>query len=113
VWRDAKYLMDPHTAVAARALMNYRERTGDCTPAVIVATASPFKFGRDVARALLGDAAIRGRDDFACCDLLAEHCNLQVPPSIAELPALPVRHSAIINASGMAEALREIVDSAG
>ncbi|MCL2545295.1 MAG: threonine synthase [Clostridia bacterium] len=113
VWRDARYLMDPHTAVAARALMRYRERTGDGTPAVIVATASPYKFGREVARALLGDAAIGGLDDFACCRLLAGSCEQEVPPAIAELPCLPVRHNAIIDASGMAEALREIVEAAG
>ncbi|MCL2810685.1 MAG: threonine synthase [Clostridia bacterium] len=108
VWRDARYLMDPHTAVAARALMNYRERTGDRTPAVVVSTASPFKFGREVARALLGETLIQGMDDFACCDLLASSCNLAVPPSIAELPSLPVRHNTTIDAPGMAEALRNI-----
>jgi len=106
VWRDTRYLLDPHTAVAARALMHYRERTGDWTPAVIVSTASPFKFGREVARALLGEVAIQGMDDFACCDLLADTCNLAVPPAIAQLPSLPVRHDAIIDASAMAEALR-------
>jgi len=108
IWRDARYLMDPHTAVAARALMNHRERTGDPTPAVIVATASPFKFGREVARALLGDAVAREPDDFACCDLLAGHCGVEVPPRIAELPSLPVRHDTCIDASGMAEALSSL-----
>lgn len=112
VWQRARYLMDPHTAVAARTLMDYRNRTGDPTPAVIVATASPFKFGREVARALLGDVVTQGLDDFACCDLLADACGVDVPPRIAGLPSLPVRHNALIGAGDMADELRRIVGAA-
>jgi len=47
--------MDPHTAVGKRVCDKYLFETGDPTKTVILSTASPFKFGRDVARALLGD----------------------------------------------------------
>lgn len=39
-----KYLIDPHTAVAAKVLTDYRKETGDRTSAVFVSTASPYKF---------------------------------------------------------------------
>jgi threonine synthase len=112
VWQRCRYLMDPHTAVAARAMMRYRERTGDRTPVVIVSTASPFKFGRDVAQALLGDTVIRGLDDFDCCRLVADACNLEVPPSIEGLPSLPVLHDTLIDAGDMAETLERLVSEA-
>ena len=38
------YLIDPHTAVAAKVLTDYRHETGDKTPAIFVSTASPYKF---------------------------------------------------------------------
>ena len=104
-WQQQRYLMDPHTAVAAHALRAYRERTDDPTPAVIVSTASPFKFGRDVARALLGADALQGMDDFACCALLADTCGTRVPPQIAELPGKPVLHTRVLAVDEMQSAL--------
>ena len=44
LWREKQYLMDPHTAVAVDVLEQYRARTGDDTPTLVVSTASPFKF---------------------------------------------------------------------
>ncbi|MBD5149073.1 MAG: threonine synthase [Oscillibacter sp.] len=38
------YLIDTHTAVAAKVLADYRRESGDNTPAVFVSTASPYKF---------------------------------------------------------------------
>lgn len=46
------YLMDTHTAVAYSVLCDYREKTDDKRPAVVVSTASPFKFAADVVGAL-------------------------------------------------------------
>lgn len=108
-WQRFRYLMDPHTAVAASALKQYRDATGDATPAVIVSTASPFKFGRDVARALLGDVATQGLDDFACCDLLGDACDADIPLQIAQLPTLPIRHTAVTDADDMAGALERVL----
>ena len=52
VWRENGYLIDTHTAVASRVLREYRARSGDGTPAVVVSTASPYKFCDSVLRAL-------------------------------------------------------------
>ena len=38
-WQDHNYLIDPHTAVAAEVLAQYRAASGDETPAVVVSTA--------------------------------------------------------------------------
>ncbi len=46
------YLIDPHTAVAAKVLTDYRHETGDKTPAIFVSTASPYKFCDSVLSAI-------------------------------------------------------------
>ena len=46
------YLIDPHTAVAAKVLTDYRYETGDKTPAIFVSTASPYKFCDSVLSAI-------------------------------------------------------------
>ncbi len=108
IWNRFRYLMDPHTAVAARALWKYREETGDDTPAVVVSTASPFKFCRDVARALLGDVVLQEPDDFACGRLLCDATGLEMPPQIAQLPTFPIRHKTIIDPKDMAQTLETL-----
>lgn len=50
------YVLDPHTAVAAKVYGDYRRTTGDSRYTVILATASPFKFAGNVYRGIQGDA---------------------------------------------------------
>ena len=52
MWREHTYLIDPHTAVAFDVLDQYRKQTGDKTPAIVVSTASPFKFSPAILEAL-------------------------------------------------------------
>ncbi|NLG24360.1 MAG: threonine synthase, partial [Clostridiales bacterium] len=108
VWQEEHYLIDPHTAVASAVLRDYRAATGDPTPCVVVSTASPFKFGRAVARALL--PASEG-DDFTLCRQLSELTGLPLPAAIAELPSLPIRHTARCDPNDMRRALlRALLD---
>ena len=89
------YVMDPHTAVASHALMSYRESTGDVTPAVIVSTASPYKFAEDVAAALQGTDTALPADAFDAAELLNRITGLPIPPQITQLRTLPILHTAI------------------
>jgi threonine synthase len=52
VYHTKGYVIDPHTAVAQCACDKYSERTGDRTYAIILATASPYKFPETVKMAL-------------------------------------------------------------
>ena len=56
VFQETGYLMDPHTAVAWQAMEDEQAESGDQTPTVVLATASPFKFPQTVLTAL-GEAA--------------------------------------------------------
>ena len=108
-FKDDGYLMDTHTAVASAVLRAYQQETGDKTVSVIVSTASPYKFGASVLEAVAGSEACAGKDDFACCDALQEISGLPIPDSIAKLPQMPVRHSAVCEKHAMAQAVIDAV----
>ena len=101
------YLMDTHTAVASHVLKEYREKTGDMTIAVIVSTASPYKFAQDVLSAVEGKEAVDGLDAFECSDMLEKVTGVKVPQQVRELRQLPVRHKQQCQKDKMAEAVME------
>ena len=105
VYERTGYLMDPHTAVGSYVLSRYRELTGDHTPAVLVATASPYKFAPDVLSALIGREAVANRDAFGCIAELSAHTGLPVPKPISALRGLPVRHTATCDREAMGDTL--------
>jgi threonine synthase len=106
MWRDSRALIDPHTAVGADVLE--RARLNEDDPAVLVSTASPFKFGADVAKAILPGVP-EGASDFDCCAMIASASGISVPPSIAALPGLKVRHTLKCDAGGMADVIAGII----
>ena len=102
-WEQDHYLMDPHTAVAGHVLREYRQRTGDDTPTVIAATASPYKFAADVLSAL--DSGSTGRDPFAASEELEKKTGIPMPEQVRALKELPVRHTAECDRDRMGEAV--------
>ena len=108
-WQEDHYLMDTHTAVASAVLRDYLEKTGDKTPAVIVSTASPYKFGASVLEAIAGGGAVAGKDDFACCAMLSELTGTREPDQIAKLPQMEIRHTGVCEKDAMAQAVLDAV----
>lgn len=105
VYQRKGYLMDPHTAVASHVLRQYREQTADPSPAVIIATASPYKFVEDVLASLKGRAYVEGKDAFACAHALQELTKVPIPKQILALQNLSVRHQVLCEKDGMEAAL--------
>ena len=91
-WEQDRYLLDPHTAVGGHVLREYRRETGDDTPTVLVATASPYKFAADVLSALTGENA--GGDPFKASEELERITGIPMPEQVKKLRDLPVRHTA-------------------
>ena len=87
-YRNEGYLMDTHTAVAANVLAQYRAETGDATPAVVVSTASPYKFCDHVLSAIGETPA---GDGLALLDQLRAVSGLAVPRRLAALRGKPRR----------------------
>ena len=88
VWKEKKYLIDPHTAVAVNVLEQYRARTGDETPAIVSSTASPFKFGPAVLDALGDTTDAQGLDSIA---RLSEITGISAPAPLTGLAGKPIR----------------------
>ncbi|MDD6683400.1 MAG: threonine synthase [Clostridiales bacterium] len=101
-WQEEKYLLDPHTAVAACVADDYRRDTGDEKPMLIVSTASPYKFASDVADAL--NVTVEG-DAFAAASILENYTGVKAPDQVAKLKDLPVLHSRICDKEKMGEAV--------
>ncbi len=107
LWADEKYLIDTHTAVAVTVLDKYRSETCDNRICVIASTASPFKFGKAVSKAL---GLNSDGDDFTLCNKLSDYTGIAVPKAIAELPTLPIRHKRVCAPEDMLSELYSELD---
>ncbi len=96
------YLIDTHTAVAFAVYNDYRARTGDETPALIVSTASPYKFAGSVLSAF--DAQIP-EDDFAKNDALSVLTATDIPEPIEVLKNKEKRFGDVIDRDDMKKAI--------
>ena len=96
VFRDHRYLADPHTAVALHVLEASREKTGERRPCVVLSTASPYKFADDVLSALGGSA--RAEDALPA---LAAATGTEVPAPLADLRSRAVRFDGCVRREEM------------
>ncbi len=102
VYEADGYVLDPHTAVASAVLRNLPKDPGRTR--LLVSTASPFKFGPDVCRAL-GIPLSDPGDAFEAAERLKDTCGLCAPLPFEELKTLPVRHRAECGREDMGEAV--------
>lgn len=96
------YLPDTHTAVGLRVWREYKQKTGDVTPTLLAATASPFKFCPAILGAL-GKPVPEG--DFERLSALSRETGLPVPPRLAELEGLCERFTGIVSPDEMRSAV--------
>jgi threonine synthase len=87
------YIIDTHTAVAYSVYQKYRKHTGDTAPTIIASTASPFKFGKDVSKAIGLDIA--DLDDFELLEKLADAAKVKLPAAVKELKSKPILHKSL------------------
>lgn len=99
IYYGSNYVIDPHTAVAAGVYQKYLRETGDRRPAVIVATASPYKFTRSVMSAL--SDRYEGLDDFALADALSAISGVKIPRAVEEIRRAPVLHHTVVDPEEM------------
>lgn len=107
VFKDASYLIDPHTAVAFHVYNTYKENTGDNTPTVIASTASPYKFTGNVMTALGED--IEGVDDLTLCDRLREISGVPLPSAITELKGASLIHNRVCDVDKMRDEIEDFL----
>lgn len=106
-YTDKNYLSDTHTAVAIKVYDDYVAKTGDNTPTVIAATASPYKFSKSVLTALGG--ADESLDEFSMTDALSAKTNTQIPAPLAGLKDKEVRFTSVSEIADMEQCVYDLL----
>ena len=103
-YEQTGYVMDTHTAVAYAAYQKYKAESGDQTPMVIVSTASPYKFTKDVMTAL--DAKYAEGDAFGLQAELEKASGVAVPVPIQGLEHRPILHKNVCEKAEIKEVVK-------
>lgn len=107
VFGSDSYVLDPHTAVAAAVYDKYVSETGDNTKTIIASTASPYKFTRNVMRALSKDDP--EKSDLELTNDLQKLSGVDIPSAIEEIRTAPVRHTDVVEINEMEEAVEKFL----
>ena len=104
VYEKYNYVLDPHSAVGYKALVDYKRDTQDTRKCIVLNTASPFKFADDVLDAL----QIKKSDDsFTNLTILEEATGLAIPKNLKSLKDLDILHNNKINKDNILDFIRE------
>lgn len=106
LYREYGYLVDTHTAVAAKVLTDYRRETGDRTPAIFASTASPFKFCDSVLSAIGETPAPDSLDRIAQLQAAA---GVEAPARLAALRGKAPRFDQTAGKEGMEDVVRQFL----
>lgn len=107
VQETAGYLLDTHTAVAYSVWEKYRQKTEKTTPGVIVSTASPYKFTKDVMQAI--DSKYADGEDFALFAEMEKMTGVPIPAAVKGLAIRPVLHQRVCKTAEIQQVLENIL----
>ena len=107
IYQKVGYLCDPHTAVAFKVAREYQAASQSHNPMVVLSTASPYKFPRDVLTALGAEAP---QSDFAAMDGLKALTNVTVPNSLAALRGQQERFNQVIEPSQIGDVAQKVCE---
>ncbi len=107
LYKRTGYVIDTHTAVAAKVCKSYKETSKDTKKAVIASTASPYKFARSVMTAI--DDKYDALEEFELIDSLEVISNVEIPNAVEEIRNAKVLHTRECDADKMEETVKEIL----
>ena len=81
-------MIDPHTAVALSAMRNYKKETEDKRPCIVLSTASPYKFSKDVLNSIEKENDL---DEFESMERLSNLSLSEIPANLKNLKNMEVR----------------------
>lgn len=109
IYKEYGYVVDTHTAVGIDVYDKYVISTGDMTRSIIASTASPFKFNESVVKAVLGDEAVKGRDEFELLQVLSKECNMKIPDGLRDLNHKEIRHKTVCSKESMKDQVKQVL----
>ena len=104
VWREHEYLMDTHTAVGWAVMEDFKAREDNGWVYVVLSTASPYKFSRDVLSAVSDSEPDSG---FGAMDMLHDLTGVPVPKPLAALRSLAPRFTDCVGKDDMLAYVKE------
>ncbi len=107
IYDAADYVLDTHTAVAAKVYKKYKEATNDARKTVIASTASPYKFARSVMSAI--DSKYEGMGDFELIDELTKISGVAEPNAIKEIRSAEVVHDTVCQVNEMKDVVKKFL----
>lgn len=108
MYRTENYLCDTHTAVAINVYQQYVNDTNDVeTPAIVVSTASPYKFSDSVLSAVSNDTN-KDSSEFNKIEELSVLTGTPIPAPIAQLKSKKIRFDSICTTALMEEVVLDI-----
>ena len=102
------YVIDTHTGVAYSVYKEYLRKTGDNTPCVIVATASPYKFSKAVMGAL--GEEYKDRDDLELIYELREVSGRPLPNAMKDILKADICHDTVCGLDGLEAEVKGFLD---
>ena len=107
VYSKTGYVIDTHTAVAAKVAKEYKAASDDKCKTVIASTASPYKFARSVMTSI--DEKYDALEEFDLIDELSKVSMVDIPNAIEEIRNAEILHTRECDADKMKETVREIL----
>lgn len=92
VYEKDNYVMDPHTACGYKVLKDYIDKTNDKHKCILLSTASPFKFCKDVLSSITNKVP---EDEWQCMNEL-EKISAHSAPVQLQLKDAPVLHDTLL-----------------
>ncbi len=106
VYTEYGYLMDTHTAVAYKKMLDHRAENGGSVPTVVVSTASPYKFCDSVLSALGEETDAPGTE---LIEKLSEVTNTAAPKPLAGLDKREQRFRLVVEKQDMKKTVAEFL----
>ena len=106
MWQNSHYLMDTHTAVAYSVYAQLKAKGLITAPAVVLSTASPFKFAPAMLKAL-GEYA--NESGFDAADKLSALTGLAIPAGLGGIRELSVLHTDVIDPAEMGAYIHSVL----
>lgn len=91
-YQENHYVLDTHTAVGYGVYTKYREAKDDKTKAILLSTASPFKFPESVLMAITGEEI----DVYEAIDRLHEVTGVKIPYPLENIKEREVRFKEVV-----------------
>ena len=107
VYENENCLIDTHTSVAVNAAQKYNDAYGAERKILVVSTASPYKFAKDVYKSLTGNAPFC--DDTEALNALSLLTGVECPGPLASVTSKDLLHSDIIGKEDMNNAVADFV----